>query len=312
MSFEVDQSAKSSFSDRRRHRRQELRQDGNNSDQVGETSYVRASAAPRQSLLELFRVVAYYEVRILSIEPTQQWNIRRALGHGASFAVEQTGLPISSTLSHLRYRDLDVKGPNEDFYFIDHTGTRWAHKELVAFKSVRNQGKDFSELIKELRVYCRRPIQQHPHIVRLLGIAFYMEQDPELSDDLTQGESGNLIDWESQEVPLLVIEKAPHASLSTFLKSHEFNNIPSSLKVKLRLGTDVISAIEVCTTIHKIQAKDQIDLCDNRLYTLVISSMEILNVTTFLCSKPRLRQERIGERRSLTLGIVSSTLIVGP
>ena len=150
----VESSARSSFSERRRHRKQVQRQVSSASDFVTINDSLGIDTARHQPFLDLFRVVAYHNVRILSIEPNLDWNIRQALGHGASFAVEQTGLPISSTTSHLCYRDLDVKGPDEDFYFIDHTRTRWAHNEIVAFKSARNKKNGLSELTKELRVLC--------------------------------------------------------------------------------------------------------------------------------------------------------------
>ena len=242
----MELSAKSSFSQLRERRRQKQRQASISSDPADADPPLSAEPVQHQPLLELFRVVAYYSVRILSIEPSQQWNVRQALGHGASFAVEQTGLPISSATSHLRYRDLDVKGPNEDFYFTDHTRTKWAHSELVAFKSARDKRHGLSELTKELRVQCHPPLQRHEHIVQLLGIALVMEQDPESGDDLAQDWRDGLSKWEPQEVPLLVIEKAPHASLSAFLKSRAFSAIPSSLQAKLRLCTDVLSAVEVC------------------------------------------------------------------
>ena len=247
MTLGVELSAKSPFSKRREHQKQKQRQPGNTSESVTNKDSLETDTARHQPFLELFRVVAYHDVRILSIEPTQYWNIRQALGHGASFVVEQTGLPISSTTSHLRYRDLDVKGPGEDFYFTDHTGIRWAHTQIVAFKSARNKKNELSELTKELRVLCHAPLQQHPHIVRPLGIALAMEQDPESSDDLAIGGRENLSLWEPQEIPFLIIEKAQHGSLSAFLKSHEFSNIPSSLEAKLRLCADVLSAVEVCT-----------------------------------------------------------------
>ena len=245
MSYELAPSSISSFSDRHNRLRHRQRQD---SDEQDSTAIPGSQSAPyhaSESLLELFCVISHHKLQIFSVEPSQQWNVRHALGHGASFQVDQTGLPISSTLSHLRYRNLNIKGPDEDFHFTDHTGTRWAHNASVAFKSVRKKNGVLHDLVKELRVYCHKPIQQHPHIIRLLGIAFYTEQDLVADNDSASMYPGNRSHFTWQEIPLLVIESAPHASLTDFLKSPEFTKIPTSLKTKIRLCTEVLSAIEV-------------------------------------------------------------------
>lgn len=265
MSHDSDALGSSSFSDRSRRRRRQQWQgsDGvQDSDAVDDIHAFDNYSTPHptaESLLELFRVISHYQIQIFSVEPNQQWNVRQALGHGASFEVEQTGLPVSSTLSHLRYRNLDIREPNEDFNFTDHTGTRWACKQLVAFKSVRKRNDGLFELIKELRIYCHKPIQQHPHIVRLLGIAFYTEQDLDTDVDAASYDPENLNNLALREIPLLVIERAPQASLTAFLKSPEFTKVPASLKAKMRLCTDVLSAIEVGAMLHSISGLPEID-----------------------------------------------------
>ena len=258
MSLELDASESSSFSDRRRRRRRHQWQDSDGLNHTHAFDNSSASHHTPESLLELFRVISHYRIQILSVEPNQQWNVRQALGQGASFKVEQTGLPVSSTLSRLRYRNLDIKGPNEDSNFTDHTGTRWAYNKLVAFKSVRRNDGLF-ELIRELRVYCHKPIQQHSHIVRLLGIAFYTEQDLDTDIDAALYDPENFTNVALREIPLLVIERAPHASLTAFLKSPEFTKVPASLKAKTRLCTDVLSAIEVGAVLHLFSELPEID-----------------------------------------------------
>ena len=193
--------------------------------------------------LDLFRLLRYYKIQIFSLEPDQRWNIRPELGRGAEFAVDEANLSISSTLSHLQYRNLDFKGPEEASNFVDHTGTSWSRDVPVAFKSAGNDRNGLSELITELQVLSHPPLQQHPHIVRLLGLVLVLEQN---SRDLQPSSVDRTVEeWAPQEIPMLVVEKAPHASLRDFLTSDEFQRIPSSLKAKLSICIDVLNALQV-------------------------------------------------------------------
>lgn len=239
---EVDEDAMSAFSRREQRQRMSLLSDR-------DTTHIRTHAATTAAsmsttpLLNLLRLVQHYNIQIFSIEPDQAWNIRPELGKGASFAVEQAELSVSSTLSHHQYRSLDAKGPTQASDFIDHTKTAWSRDKPVAFKSVGGDNDELSDLITELQVLCHSPLQQHPNIINLLGIVLVMEQNPR---DVQAASIGQAVrEWTPQEVPILVVEKAPHASLSAFLNSNEFLDIPSSLNAKLRLCADILSGIEV-------------------------------------------------------------------
>jgi hypothetical protein len=117
-----------------------------------------------QSLLLILRLLSYYKIQLFSVDPSQKWNLRQTLGEGSTFSVDGADLPIWRALSNLKYRNLDLKGPGEKFYFNDHTQTKWDHNTLVAYKAlVTNKDMDRSvitvDMITELRVLC------HPLLV---------------------------------------------------------------------------------------------------------------------------------------------------
>ena len=245
---------RSSFSERERRRlirSLSTTHDSNSERLAGAISSLDRN--PQRSLLDLFRLVQHYKIQTFSIEPDQRWNIRPELGKGASFAVDEAALSISSTLSHLQYRSLDVKDPNQASNFVDHTNTQWSRDSPVALKYVGSGHGQLTDLVTELQILCHPPLQQHPHIVKLLGVVLVMEQNP--TDTPVSSLDQAIMEWEPQEVPMVVIEKAPHASLSAFLSSDEFCEIPSSLKAKLYLCIDVLDGMQVRLSFRKLPTR---------------------------------------------------------
>ena len=229
----------STFSERERRRRINLL---SQREVTSNNRYQPTEPQPYHPVLDLFRLLQHYKVQIFSIDPDERWNIRPELGKGVSFLVEEANLTISSRLSNFQYRSLEVKGPSLDF--IDHTNTAWDREVPVAFKSVANAHRRRSDLTTEIRVLCHLPLQRHPNITKLLGVAFVMEQDTKANQDPLSDQT--ILDRESEELPMLVIERAPHGSLSTFLRSTEFRRTPSSLRVKMGLCIDVLNSIQAC------------------------------------------------------------------
>ena len=114
---------RSSFSERERRRRRSLLSSHNDASEHPTNSGYPTSSIKQSSLLDLLRLVQKNRVQIFSIEPDQRWNIRPELGKGASFAVEEANMAISSTLAHIQYRNLDLKGHGAATNFLDHTNT---------------------------------------------------------------------------------------------------------------------------------------------------------------------------------------------
>jgi len=205
-----------------------------------------------QSLLLILRLLSYYKIQLFSVDPSQKWNLRKTLGVGSTFSVDGADLPIWRTLSNLQYRNLDLKGPGEKFYFNDHTQTKWDQNTLVAYKAlVTNKDMDRSvitvDMITELRVLCHPPLQNHPNIVRLLGVAWVREID--LGSTLTPTPNQNAEDFKMCAWPTVVVEKAPFGSLLGFLRSDEFKATRSSLVAKVYLCLDVLNGITVRSSI---------------------------------------------------------------
>lgn len=205
-----------------------------------------------QPLLLILRLLSYYKIQLFSVGPSQTWNLRQTLGEGSTFSVDGANLPIWRGLSDLRYRNLDLKGPKEKFYFNDHTQTKWDHNTLVAYKVlVSNKDMDRSmiivDMITELRVLCHPPLQNHPNIVRLLGVAWVREID--LGSTLTPAPNQSAEDFEMCNRPTVVVERAPYGSLLDFLRSDEFRATRSSLVAKVYLCLDVLNGITVRSSI---------------------------------------------------------------
>lgn len=191
--------------------------------------------------LVLLRLLAYHKIRTLVVEPdvdsNEKWNLRESLGHGGSFLVQEANLPISSITSRLRYRDFKIKGPKAGPYFQDHTQTMWSYDSTVAFKIGE---KHPDSLITELRILCHEPFQNHPNIVRLIGIAWITNQQ---SQDIH--DAGKILEW-----PAILLEKAPHGSLNDFLTTSKLASEPRiSLKTKVSLCLAVLKAIKVFHTL---------------------------------------------------------------
>ena len=119
---------------------------------------------PHHPLIDLFRFSAPLQGSIFSPSTqTKEENIRPELGtfpcgSGAS-------VTISSKLSNLQCRTLEVKGPGESTNFIDHTHTAWDREVPVAFKSVANAHRRLFDLATGTRVLCHLPPQRHPNAI---------------------------------------------------------------------------------------------------------------------------------------------------
>ena len=184
----------STFSERERRRRIGLlsQREVTSSDR-----YPPIETKSHHPLLDLFCLLQHYKVQIFTIDPDGQWNLRPELGKGVSFLVEEANLTISSRLSNVRYRSLEVKGPKESTHFIDHTHTAWDRDVPVAFKSVTKIHRRMFDLATEIRVLCHLPLQRHPNITKLLGVVFVMEQDLKPIQDPVSDQA--ILDWKLEE-----------------------------------------------------------------------------------------------------------------
>ena len=187
--------------------------------------------------LDLLRLLAYYGIRSLLVEPdvdsNEEWNLREILGLGASFLVQQAAIPISATVSYLRYRDFKSKGSEAVLHFQDHTQTRWSYDSKVAFK-ISNRGQ--SSLLSELRILCHMPLQTHPNIAHLIGVAWITAQSGQDLDG-----NDEILEW-----PAILLEQAPHGSLNDFLTSRKNGAGPQILlRTKLFFWLDMLKAITV-------------------------------------------------------------------
>lgn len=201
-----------------------------------------------EQLLLILGLLNFYNGKIFTVEQGQKWNLRQALGHGASFAVAEANMPIWSALSHLRYRDINVQKPEEEYNFVDHTNTRWSSKTRVAYKAIGSKEMGMYDVLTELRVLFHTPLQKHPNLVKPLGVAWVMEPEVDLESDGKSEPSiapnGDKPRRPQQEWPTIVVELAPYGSLLDFLDSST-QRVTMSLRAKLRLCTDVMNAIRV-------------------------------------------------------------------
>ena len=193
-----------------------------------------------EQLLMVLRIMGLCSLQHFLIPAEAQWNKRRGLGEGASFAVEEASLPVWRVLSHETHRRphgrVDLK---QISYFTDHTGTRWDSKTRVAFKVSPEgpegpEGPDFLDLISELQVLCHPPLYNHPNIVQLLGIAWVRQPGVENEQQRLR-----------RDQPTTVTEYASHGSLHEFLRSPAYTVQRVSLKTKLRLCMDLLEGMLV-------------------------------------------------------------------
>ena len=215
------------------------------------------SIGVKTQLLPVLRLLGLYNVRSFSIEADQQWNLRQDLGAGISSSVEGAAIPLSSALSHIRYRSIQYMGLADGTRYVDHTGARWSYGTRVAYKrsnrtllEIRDiygpestvQSVWMENLLMELRVLCHAPLQRHSNIPRLLGIAWIKDQ----RFDEHETDAG-------KEWPTIVMENAPYGTLSDLMRSPLYSEARSSLRVKLGLVIDVlagIAAIHSCGIVH--------------------------------------------------------------
>jgi hypothetical protein len=208
------------------------------------------SESVERLLLKILRVLQYSKVAALAISPSTQFNTRRILGHGTSFSVEQSFIPIKSTTYYEAYRQLDLESPDTKTHFIDHTGTKWetttevAYKRLSIKKSELDQKFDrrrLDDTLVELRVLCHESLQTHPNIVRLLGVAWLKDENLDVQ---TEGYEQSIHSG-PQYWPVAVTEKAEYGSLHDFLASDQFKASRTSLKAKVKLCLDVLFGLLV-------------------------------------------------------------------
>ena len=121
-------------------------------------------------------------------------DIRRRLGEGGSYSVEEAYLPIRDAFIDQFPRN----GSQGRQHFVDHTGAAWSRNTVAAYKkssvtvadAVMDDGpkrRRLDDALTELQVLCHRPLWRHPNIVRLLGVAWLADEglpDPEHPDRL--------------------------------------------------------------------------------------------------------------------------------
>lgn len=194
-----------------------------------------------QQLLLVLCVMGYHRVQHFLIPPTAQWNKRRALGEGVSFAVEEASLPVWRILNHISHRHPHGRVNQKQIsYFTDHTGTRWDSNTRVAFKVPGKVKSSLLEIIQELWILCHPSLHNHPYIVQLLGVAWVRRLD---NDAVQPGED------EQQRLrrdqPTIVIEHASHGSLYDFLGSSVYAIQRVSLETKVRLCMNLLDGMLV-------------------------------------------------------------------
>ena len=217
----------------------------------GHDSFGSLPNDPDQQLLMVLRIMGLYRLQHFLIPGTALWNKRRALGQGISFAVEEASLPVWKALGHETHRQPHARANQaQNSYFTDHTGFRWNNETRVAFKlpdvdmnspdAVNKTINDLSELIQELLILCHPPLYNHPHIVKLLGVA-WIRQPSEDGVQITNDKRQRL----QRDQPTMVTEYASHGSLSEFLRSPIYKHQTVSLKTKLRLCVDLLEGMLV-------------------------------------------------------------------
>lgn len=201
----------------------------------GDDSANHPSASYRESLLlSIIGVVRHQKIPQLFMKRSLRESVR--LGSGASFAVEEALLRISSTILQRPYRCRNATNVFQT-RFTDPRGMPWAENSSVAHKK-SSKPTNLDETFNELRVLCHGPLLDHPNIVRLLGVAWYIDQDAEESDS-----APGLDSTKSLDSPVLLTEKAPHGSLDQFLSSDTRRRI--SLRTKMKLCLDVLVGLLV-------------------------------------------------------------------
>lgn len=208
---------------------------------------------PAKDLLLVLRLMRKYGIHSFSVPQNLRWNRRHELGEGASFAVQEYNLPMWSAFqTHQRYRDLNVKGPNERFHFTDHANTTWNSSTRVAYKAVNRKSNHLKDVLSELRILCHPPLLSQENIACFLGVAWIMQQKTDALRSPTTPNSPTII----QEWPVLVLEKAKHGSLTQFMESKRSKSDRLSLNSKLRLCIDVLNGL--CVSL-KVLSKERIN-----------------------------------------------------
>lgn len=238
---------------------------------------------PRVSpdLIQLLQVLSFHKVKHLSVPLLAGFHRGSALGNGASFNVKEFALPIDLASIPLPIRDLTDSG-REDAYFKDFTNERWATQAKGAYKSVSSTV--YLELIRELRVLCHPPLQDF--VVRLAGLAWIARPTP-------KGE--NI----PEEIPAIVVERAPRGSLHDFMQSEDWISSRVSLKAKFRICVRVLRCIAVGVPKPIDPWHHRAD--QSRHSTHAASSMLISRPPTFSFTEFKTHIRKIGELSCQTL-----------
>lgn len=212
------------------------------------TSKDENSKTKEPSIILILMLVAYHKLRIFSMDSHLRWNTREQLGDGSTFSVGGSDLPVWRGLSHLLYRNPETLRQKQRFYFTDHTNTKWSDRTIGAYKSLTyaeelNREDIIDDLIKELRILSHSPLQRHPNIVHMLGVAWVRDQYVFAGSEPASEQGKDF--GEPREWPTVVIEKAEYGTLRQFLGSRHFRRVRSSLRSKILLCLDVLNGIAV-------------------------------------------------------------------
>lgn len=222
--------------------RRSLQPSAATNESVSEDCILRPRASKGSlDLLLLLQLLSFHKAKHLSITLLEGFHRGIALGEGASFNVKEFPLPTNWALHHLRIRDPSGRG-NEDSHFEDIANERWTAGTKGAYKSVSST--TYSELVRELRVLCHPPLQDF--IVRLAGLAWITRPIP-------RGENA------LEEIPVIVVERAPRGSLHDFMQSADWKSSRVSLKAKLRICVRVLRCIAVSTPKHHLSRMNLVD-----------------------------------------------------
>jgi hypothetical protein len=199
-----------------------------------------------QSTLFILRLVSLNQIMTFPLDPTSSWNLRGSLGWGSSFLVEEAQVSRSREI-YIPYRNTNLLGQDGLFHFTDHTGLKWTYETPFAFKlpnfgPARDNGVSavIRSLATELRILCHPPIQAHPNIVRLVGVAWVNDED---IDFYTATDRETERAW-----PIAVIEKADEGSVTALLSTRRYRNVQPTLLAKFKICIDVLRAISVRIT----------------------------------------------------------------
>ena len=192
-------------------------------------------------LLLLLQILSFHKIKHLSIPLLEGFHRGTPLGNGASFSVKEFSLPRDKAFQHLTIRDL-LDGGKGESYFEDITNEKWETQAKGAYKSVSSNV--YLELIQELRVLCHPPLQDF--VVRLAGIAW-------IARPTLRGQNA------PQEIPNIVVERAPYGSLHDFMQSEVWTSRRVSLKAKFRICVRALRCIAVRPTMSDRSMKCFID-----------------------------------------------------